>query len=111
MTLWSAPLLASDVPGAGVEQFLRLVALVFGGLGLAGLVTGVASVYTRSSIFLFVVPPLLALVWMYLASHEYARHGNLGLVLLGMLPYGLCYGLARVVVKVIRRNMQSGRGG
>lgn len=102
LTLLSTPVLASDVPGAGVDRFLQQLALVWGGLGLAGLVAGVGSAYLRRTVVVCLLPPLCALVWMYFASHGYARHGDMGVVLVGWGPYALCYWLARLIARAIR---------
>lgn len=90
-TLTAVPALASDVPGSGVTEFLNQIALVFGILGVSGLVASALSCYLHRSVFF--VPPVCAFAWMYFASHEYSRYGNMGVVLFGLIPYVLCYAL------------------
>src|SRR3989338_8263933 len=95
----TASAFASDVPGSGVTEFVNQLALGFGGLGLSGLAAGACSGYVRRSAFVLVVSPVCAFAWMYFASHEYERYGNMGVVLVGLIPYALCYFVARFIVK------------
>lgn len=85
------PVLATSVPGSGVGQFLGELIVALVGGAIVGLLAGASSVTRRHTEVAFWLPLFVAFGAMALFSGAYERDGNLGILLLGVVPYAATF--------------------
>lgn len=87
LAVLASPVFATSVPGSGVDQFLGELLIVLVGGAIAGVVAGASSRPGRHFEMAFWLPLVLAFGAVALLSGEYERDGNLGTLLVGIVPY------------------------